>query len=43
MEELKNFEKHLENAIEWFWDFIPDLILAVIILDCRLVDGSTYQ
>ncbi|WP_435624689.1 mechanosensitive ion channel family protein [Flagellimonas sp.] len=32
MEELKNFEKHLENAIEWFWDFIPDLILAVIIL-----------
>nr|WP_298994336.1 mechanosensitive ion channel domain-containing protein [uncultured Allomuricauda sp.] len=32
MEELKNFEKHLENAIEWFWDIIPNLILAIIIL-----------
>ena len=31
MEELKNLEKHLENAIEWFWDFIPNLILAIII------------
>ena len=31
MDELKNFEKHLENAIEWFWDFIPNLILAIII------------
>ena len=32
MKELRNFEKHLENAIEWFWDFIPNLILAVVIL-----------
>ncbi|MEM9361221.1 MAG: mechanosensitive ion channel family protein [Bacteroidota bacterium] len=32
MEEIKNLEKHLENAIEWFWDFIPNLILAIIIL-----------
>lgn len=31
MEEIKNLEKHLENAIEWFWDFIPNLILAIII------------
>ncbi|MEM9077213.1 MAG: mechanosensitive ion channel domain-containing protein [Bacteroidota bacterium] len=32
MEEIKNLEKHLENAIEWFWDFIPNLILAIVIL-----------
>ncbi|SHG65606.1 mechanosensitive ion channel family protein [Flagellimonas flava] len=31
MEELRNFEKHLENAIDWFWGFMPDLILAIII------------
>ncbi len=31
MEELKNFEQHLESAIKWFWDFIPNLILAIII------------
>ncbi|SNZ01018.1 mechanosensitive ion channel family protein [Flagellimonas pacifica] len=31
MEELRNFEKHLENAIDWFWGFMPDLILAVVI------------
>lgn len=31
MEELRNFEKHLENAIDWFWGFMPDLILAMII------------
>ena len=31
MEEIKNLEKHLESAIEWFWDFIPNLILAIII------------
>ncbi|MEM9647331.1 MAG: mechanosensitive ion channel domain-containing protein [Bacteroidota bacterium] len=31
MEELKNFEKHLENAIDWFWNFMPNLIMAAII------------
>ncbi len=31
MEELRNFEKHMENAIDWFWGFMPDLILAIII------------
>lgn len=32
MEELQNFDQHLEKAIEWFWDFMPNLILALIIL-----------
>ncbi|KQC29990.1 mechanosensitive ion channel family protein [Flagellimonas eckloniae] len=32
MEELKNFEQHLEKAIDWFWDFMPNLILAIVIL-----------
>ncbi|WP_420602778.1 mechanosensitive ion channel family protein [Flagellimonas sp.] len=31
MEELHDFEKHLENAIDWFWNFMPNLILAVVI------------
>lgn len=31
MEELKSFEKHLENAIDWFWNFVPNLVLAVVI------------
>ncbi len=31
MKELKNVEQHLEQAIEWFWNFIPNLILAIII------------
>lgn len=31
MEQLRDFEKHLEMAIEWFWDFMPDLILAIVI------------
>ncbi|PWL39270.1 mechanosensitive ion channel protein [Flagellimonas aquimarina] len=32
MENLQNFEQHLEKAIDWFWDFMPNLVLAVIIL-----------
>lgn len=32
MKQLKDFEHHLENAVDWFWDFIPNLILAVFIL-----------
>lgn len=31
MEELKNFEKHIEQAIDWFWNFMPNLILAILI------------
>ncbi len=31
MKQLRDFEQHLENAIDWFWEFMPDLILAIII------------
>nr|WP_299383345.1 mechanosensitive ion channel domain-containing protein [Allomuricauda sp.] len=31
MRELQSFEKHLENAIDWFWNFMPNLILAIVI------------
>ena len=32
MEKLTNFQQHLENAIDWFWSIVPDLIMAVVIL-----------
>ncbi len=32
MKQLKDFEHHLENAVDWFWDFFPNLILAIFIL-----------
>ena len=31
-EKLVNYEQHLENAIDWFWSLVPDLIMALIIL-----------
>ncbi|WP_420402174.1 mechanosensitive ion channel family protein [Flagellimonas sp.] len=31
MKQLRDFEQHLEHAIEWFWGFMPNLILAVVI------------
>ncbi|MEM8928477.1 MAG: mechanosensitive ion channel domain-containing protein [Bacteroidota bacterium] len=31
-EKIINYEQHIENAINWLWDLLPDLILAVIIL-----------
>ncbi|MCL6267328.1 mechanosensitive ion channel family protein [Flagellimonas myxillae] len=31
MKQLRDFEQHIEHALEWFWDFMPDLILAVVI------------
>ena len=32
MEELSNYDKHVENAISWFWEVFPDIITAIIIL-----------
>ncbi|TAI48176.1 mechanosensitive ion channel family protein [Flagellimonas allohymeniacidonis] len=32
MKELANYQKHLEQAIDWFWNMLPNLILAIIIL-----------
>lgn len=31
-EKIVNYEQHLENAIDWFWNLLPDLILAIVIL-----------
>ncbi|TMU54351.1 mechanosensitive ion channel family protein [Flagellimonas algicola] len=31
MKQLRDFEQHLEHAIEWFWGFMPNLILALVI------------
>ena len=32
MQDLSNYDKHVENAISWFWEVFPDMITAVIIL-----------
>lgn len=32
MEKLTNFKDHAENAINWIWDILPNLIMAIIIL-----------
>ncbi len=32
LEELNNYEQHIEKAIDWFWKLLPNLILAVVIL-----------
>lgn len=31
-EKIINYEQHIENAVDWFWNLLPDLILAIIIL-----------
>lgn len=32
LEELNNYEQHIEKAIDWIWKLMPNLILAVLIL-----------
>ena len=32
MKELVNLEQHTENIIDWFWDLLPNIIIAIIIL-----------
>ncbi len=32
MEKLTNYQQHLDNAIDWFWSIVPDLVMAMIIL-----------
>lgn len=32
MEELTDYQKHIDNAINWLWQALPNLILAFIIL-----------
>ena len=31
MEKLTNYQQHLENAIDWFWSIVPDLVMAIVI------------
>ena len=32
LERLVNYEQHIENAIDWFWSIIPDLVMAALLL-----------
>lgn len=32
MENLGNLTPHIDNAIDWLWQFVPDLVTAIIIL-----------
>lgn len=32
MDKITNFQQHIDNAINWFWSIMPDLVMAVIIL-----------
>ena len=31
MEKIANYQQHLENAIDWFWSIVPDLVMALVI------------
>jgi len=32
MEKFTDYQQHLQNAIDWTWEFLPDLIIAILIL-----------
>ena len=32
MDNITNYQYHLDNAIDWFWSIVPDLIMAIVIL-----------
>jgi small conductance mechanosensitive channel len=32
MDRIKNYQQHLTEAISWFWEFLPNLITAIILL-----------
>ena len=32
MDKLTDYQHHLDNAIDWFWSIVPDLIMAIVIL-----------
>ena len=44
MEEIGNYTEYLDKALTWFWEFLPSLITAIIILVVglwviRLING----
>ena len=32
MEKLTDYKQHIDNAIDWFWSIVPDLVMATVIL-----------
>ncbi|QLG44526.1 mechanosensitive ion channel family protein [Costertonia aggregata] len=32
MEQFTNYKEHIDNAIKWFWEALPSLVLAIILL-----------
>ncbi|UII76949.1 mechanosensitive ion channel family protein [Flagellimonas sp. HMM57] len=32
MEDLKNYQQHIDKAIDWIWNLLPNLVLAIILL-----------
>ncbi len=32
MDKLTDYQHHIDNAIDWFWSIVPDLIMATLIL-----------
>ncbi|MEN8787957.1 MAG: mechanosensitive ion channel domain-containing protein [Flavobacteriaceae bacterium] len=32
MEKFIDYQRHIDNAIDWFWSVIPDIVMALVIL-----------
>lgn len=32
MDQLTDYQEHVDNAIKWFWDVLPNLVLAILLL-----------
>src|SRR6056297_1857800 len=32
MEQITNYQEHVDNAIQWFWDALPNLLIAILLL-----------
>ncbi len=32
MEELSNYQEHMEKAIDWIWEIFPNILMAIVIL-----------
>ncbi len=32
MEKFTNYQEHVDNAIKWFWDALPNLVTAILLL-----------
>ncbi len=48
MDEIANYTEYLEKALTWFWEFLPNLVTALIILVVglwviRLINGLVHR